>query len=103
FNPADPGSWQGYLAYFGVDASALPPPIENLTVAKTFSVNSDSKTTQQGSELTILDGYEAVSVQIGGEYNYNNSSSGMNVWVGDAFFQWVNQSLKSAPTANLNV
>ena len=88
-NPADidlkhPAQWQKYLAQYQVDASSIPPPLDNLTVAKTLSFNPDAKNADQGAEVAIADGFRAVSVTVQGGFDWSKDDNhGIDVFVGD--------------------
>jgi hypothetical protein len=82
-----------FLTLYGVEG-VEHPPVDNISVAKTFTLASDDKATDKGGELTIPDWFEAISVHVDGMYNYNDKdSNGLLVFVADVKYQWVQQKL----------
>ena len=108
-SPADLGVCAGdnnyygkYLAQYEVEG-VHPPPFDKITVAKTLTRVWDDKEIAKGAEVPIPDGYQAVSVHVDGMYNYSSAdNNGLQVWVGDQHFQWINQQSKKGTDANFN-
>ena len=69
----------------GLDA----PPLDNVSLTRTFTLASDDKNFDRGIELSVPEGYEAVRAYTNLTYNYTKSDFvGMTVFVGDIEFAW---------------
>lgn len=97
----DPNYYGQFLAEYDVEG-VTSPPLDHITVAKTFVLTGDDKETDKGAELPIPDGYGAIHVHVAGENNSTNSDgNGMNLWVGDQGFQWEKKVMTTAADADL--
>jgi len=77
-----------FLGLYDVEGVG-PPPLDNISVAKTFALAHDDKATDKNAEIAIPEGYEAIQVGVTGTYNFPNSnSSGMGVWVAEVYYDW---------------
>jgi hypothetical protein len=63
------------------------PPLDNTTVAKTLILSRGDKAMNKRAELAISNGYRAISVRVGGQYNYTEQNNN-GLWVG---FHWRKQ------------
>ncbi|KAF1995194.1 hypothetical protein P154DRAFT_566883 [Amniculicola lignicola CBS 123094] len=82
----------------GVEA----PPVDNISVAKTFTLALEDKATNKGGIVQIPEGYEATRVCVDGMYNYSNAGeNGLLVFVADLKYEWKKQIL-SSPTLPAN-
>ncbi len=91
-----------YIIQYGVEGVSSPP-LDNITVAKTFTLSRGDKAINKGAELAIPDGYRAISVHVDGQYNYTEqNNNGLNLWVGDKSFQWLEQTLRTGADAKFN-
>jgi len=109
-SPADLSSHSGDQYYYGqylakYDVEGLtPPPLDHITVAKTFTLSGDDTAADKGAEVPIPENYRAIHVHVGGEYNATDSNNnGLNLWVGDQAFQWVKQQMTTSADADLDI
>jgi hypothetical protein len=101
-DPTDPMYYGNYLALYDVEGLD-PPPLDNISLTQTFTLNKDNKTLDQSVGMKIPDGYEAVRVYANLSYNFlNDNDTLMAVFVGDIKFQWKNsvQNLPVDPLTN---
>ena len=84
----DPKYYGRYLAEYDVEGLD-PPPLDNVSLTKTFTLAIGDKDFYKGTELSVPQGYESVRAYANVGYNYTTSDpTSVDVFIGDVRFQW---------------